>query len=112
MRALQQLASADLLHPFYREMGLQGGPREMLIILACLAGVLLGLTFNVAVLLSVTVAGALAFAFQSQGQGLGAVTVIAVAAVSLHGGYMIGLTGRDMFAQLLARLNIAQSKRV
>jgi hypothetical protein len=91
-------------------MGLQGGPREMLIILACLAGVLLGLTFNVAVLLSVTVAGALAFAFQSQ--GLGAVTVIVVAAVSLHGGYMIGLTGRDMFAQLLARLNIAQSKRV
>jgi hypothetical protein len=95
------------------EMGLRSGPREMLIILACLAGVLLGLTFNVAVLLSVTLAGALAFAFQSQGQGLGAVTAaIVVPAVSLQGGYMIGLTGRDMFAQLRARLNIAQSKRV
>ena len=85
----------------------------MLIILACLAGVLLGLTFNVAVLLSVTLAGALAFAFQSQGQGLGAaIAAIVVPAVSLQGGYMIGLTGRDMFAQLRARLNIAQSKRV
>ncbi|MEY2536792.1 MAG: hypothetical protein QOG67_532, partial [Verrucomicrobiota bacterium] len=43
----------------------------------------------------------------------GAVTAaIVVPAVSLQGGYMIGLTGRDMFAQLRARLNIAQSNRV
>ena len=62
----------------------------MLIILACLAGVLLGLTFNVAVLLSVTLAGAVAFAFQAQGQGLGALTAaIVVPAVSLQGGYIL-----------------------
>jgi hypothetical protein len=85
----------------------------MLIILACLAGVLLGLTFNVAVLFPVTLAGAFAVAFIAQGQGLGAaIAAIVVPAVALHGGYMIGLTGRDMFAQLLARLNIVQSKRV
>jgi hypothetical protein len=85
----------------------------MLIILACLAGVLLGLTCNVAVLFPVTLAGALALAFMAQGQGLGsAIAAIVVPGVALHGGYMIGLTGRGMFAQLLARLNIAQSTRV
>ena len=83
----------------------------MLIILACLAGILLGLTFNVFVLFPVTVAGVLAYAFL--GQGLGAATAaILIPAVSLQAGYMIGLTSRDAFAQLLARLNIAQSRRV
>ena len=46
----------------------------MLIILACLAGILLGLTFNVFVLFPVTIAGVLAYAFLSPGQGLGAAT--------------------------------------
>jgi len=85
----------------------------MLIILACLAGVLLGLTFNVFILFPITLTGALAYAFLSQAQGLGAATAtILIPAVSLQAGYMIGLTGRDIFAQLLVRLNIAQSKRV
>ena len=82
----------------------------MLIILACLTGVLLGLTFNVFVLFPVTIAGALAYLFLSQGQGLGA--AILIPAVSLQAGYIIGLTGRDAFGQILARLNIAHSKRV
>lgn len=85
----------------------------MLIILACLAGVLLGLTFNVLVLFPVTIAGAFAYAILSQEQGLGAViAAILIPAIALQAGYMIGLTGRDTFGQLLARLNIAQSKRV
>lgn len=86
----------------------------MLTILAWLAGVLLGLTFNVFVLFPVTIAGALAYAFlsQGQGQGLGEATgAILIATVSLQAGYMIGLTGRSAFAQILARLNIAQSRR-
>ena len=82
----------------------------MLIILACLTGVLLGLTLNVFVLFPVTIAGALAYLFLSQGQGLG--TAILIPAISLQAGYMIGLTSRDAFGQILARLNIAQSKRV
>jgi hypothetical protein len=82
----------------------------MLIILACLTGVLLGLTFNVFVLFPVTIAGVLAYLFLSQGQGLG--TAILIPAISLQAGYMIGLTSRDAFGQILARLNIAQSKRV
>ena len=85
----------------------------MLIILACLTGVLLGLTFNVFILFPVMIAGILAYAFLSQSQGFGAATAaIVIPAISLQAGYMIGLTGRDTFAQLLARLNIAQSKRV
>jgi hypothetical protein len=85
----------------------------MLIILACLACVLLGLTFNIFVPFPVTIACTLAYAFLSTWQGLGAATEpILIPAVSLQAGYMIGLTGRDVFAQLLARLNSAQSKRV
>ncbi len=85
----------------------------MLIILACLAGVLLGLTFNVLVLFPVTIAGVFAYAILSPEQGLGAaVAAIVVLAIALQAGYMIGLTGRDTLGQLLARLNIAQSKRV
>jgi hypothetical protein len=33
------------------------------------------------------------------------------AAISLQGGYMIGLTARELFGQFIARLNAAQSKR-
>jgi len=85
----------------------------MLIVLACLAGVLLGLTFNVLILFPVTIIGAFAYAILSQEQGLGAAIVaLLVLAVALQAGYMIGLTGRDTLGQLLARLNIAQSKRV
>ena len=37
---------------------------------------------------------------------------ILIPAVASQAGYMMGLTGRRAFGQLLARLNIAQSKRV
>ena len=85
----------------------------MLIILACLAGVLLGLAFNVVVLLPVTLAGALAYAFLPPAEGLAAaIAAFVIPAVSLQAGYMIGLTSRDMVAQLRARLDVAQSKRV
>lgn len=85
----------------------------MLIILACLLGILIGLTMNVLVLLPVMLAGAAAYAYTGQGQGLGDISAaIAVSAVALQAGYFIGLTSREMVAQLRARLNIAQSRRV
>jgi hypothetical protein len=85
----------------------------MLIILACLVGVLIGLTLNVLVLLPVILAGIAAYACAAQGQGLAEMSaVIVISAVSLQAGYFIGLTSRDMVAQLLARLNIAQSRRI
>ena len=85
----------------------------MLLILTCIAGILLGLCFRVTILLPVTVAGAAAYMISSAGQNPGAIIfTIMISSVSLQAGYMIGLTGRDLFTQILARLNIAQSKRV
>jgi uncharacterized membrane protein (UPF0136 family) len=84
----------------------------MLIIFACLAGILLGLIFNVATLLSVILVGAAAYA-ASAGQNQGEIVLaIVVSSISVQAGYMIGLTSRDLFAQILERLNIVQSKQV
>jgi hypothetical protein len=41
-----------------------------------------------------------------------ALLAIVIPAVGLQGGYMIGLTGRDLFDQLLARFSGAESKPV
>lgn len=83
----------------------------MLIVLASLAGILLGLNFNVAVLLPFVVLAAAAYAIVAE-QGAAAVTMaIVILTVAVQGGYIIGLTGREIFAQVLTRLNI-ESKRV
>ena len=85
----------------------------MLIVLASLAGISIGLNFKVVALIPLVLFGAAAYAAMSIEQGPGATTlVIVVGAVSIQGGYIIGLTGRDLFAQILNRLNIVQSKRV
>ena len=111
MRALQQFAAAVLAS--IRKIGRGVGLGKMLIILACLVGVLIGLALNVFVLLPVILAGAAAYACLAQGQGLGEISAaIVMSAVALQGGYFIGLTSREMVAQLRARLNIAQSRRI
>lgn len=85
----------------------------MLIVLASLAGIFVGLNFRVIALLPLILFGGGAYAVLSIEQGAGATALaIAIAAASAQGGYMIGLTGRDLFAQVLTRLNIAQSRRV
>jgi hypothetical protein len=85
----------------------------MLIVLAFLAGIFIGLNFRVVVLLPLILFGAGVYAALSIGQGASATALaIAIAAASLQGGYMIGLTGRDLLAQILTWLNIAQSRRV
>ena len=85
----------------------------MLIIFACFAGIMLGLIFNVAILLPVILVGATAYAAASSGQNpVAIVLAIVILTVSVQAGYVIGLTCRDLFAQILVRLNIVQSKRV
>lgn len=85
----------------------------MLIVVASLAGVIIGLNFKAVTLIPVFLLGIAAYAALSIEHEFGAATLaIVVAAVSIQGGYMIGLTGRDLFAQILTRLNIVQSKRV
>jgi hypothetical protein len=98
--------------PFER-LAVGSGFQEMLIILACIVGVLIGLTLNVFVLLPVILVGIAAYSCVAQGEGLGDMSAaIVVSTVSLQTGYFIGLTSREMVAQLLARLNIAQSRRI
>lgn len=85
----------------------------MLIILACAAGVWLGLNFTVLVLVPGFVAAA-AIEFMFFGHQSASQTLLDLLAIglSLQCGFMIGLTGRDLFVQLKAKLNPAQSKRV
>jgi hypothetical protein len=85
----------------------------MLPILACIAGILLGLYFRVIFLLPVTLAGAGAYAMIFAGQNPKAIIVaIVFSSVCLQAGYMIGLTSRELFSQILVWLNPTQSKRV
>jgi hypothetical protein len=86
---------------------------EMLIILACLAGIVLGLRFNIAVLIPVIFAGALAYTAASAGQYPGSIAIsIVIAVFSLQAGYMIGLTSRNLFAQILEWVNLVPFKRI
>jgi hypothetical protein len=83
----------------------------MLLILASVAGILLGLHLRVIFLLPVTLAGAAAYTMISADQNPGAIIVaIVVSSVCLQAGYMIGLTSRELVAQIFVRLNLTQSK--
>ena len=65
----------------------------MLLILASIAGILLGLIFNVTILLPVIVVGATVYAVSFAGQNPGATLLaIVILSVSVQAGYMIGLT--------------------
>ena len=78
---------------------------------ACLIGGFVGLYFNVFVLVPLTAALAFACCLGAAGQGhLMSATLFNVipAAIGLQGGYMIGLTARDLFG----RSDAAQSKRI
>ncbi len=87
----------------------------MLALFACAAGIYLGLHFNILVLLpfSVLGTGALVFSSWSSGHSLwDSATAMLVPMISVQAGYMLGLTGREAYVNLLARLNIGQSKQV
>jgi len=87
----------------------------MLSLLACGVGVFLGLNFNILVLLPFSLLGAGAFIVSSwaSGQNLFDIAVFVMfPMISLQAGYMLGLTARETYGQLLARLNIGQSKRI
>jgi hypothetical protein len=87
----------------------------MLPLLACCAGVYLGLYFNISVLLPFSVLGAGAYAFSSWSSGqsfLDSASILWFPLLCIQAGYMVGLTAREAYGQLLARLNIGQSKRI
>jgi hypothetical protein len=87
----------------------------MLALLACGAGIFLGLHFNVLVLLPFSILGAGAYLFSSwaAGQGfLDSAAVLLFPMVAVQAGYMVGLTAREAYGQVRARLNTGQSRQI
>ena len=84
----------------------------MLLLIACGAGIYLGLNFNVLALLPFSMAGAFIFSSCSSGRSLFELAgVLLVPLISVQAGFVLGLTARETYGRLLARLNIGQSKR-
>jgi hypothetical protein len=87
----------------------------MLPILACGAGIYVGLHFNVLALLPLSVLGAGAYVVSawSNGQGLlDGLAVVALPIIAVQAGYFLGLTTRPAYSHLRSRLNIRHSERV
>jgi hypothetical protein len=79
--------------------------------LAGAVGALIGLSWSVFALLPVTVVMALMGGTLGLVRGDFDLPSLILAAIGLQGGYMIGLTGRDIFSALISRLQTALPKR-
>ncbi|WP_065751163.1 hypothetical protein [Bradyrhizobium paxllaeri] len=87
----------------------------MLPILACVAGIYVGLHFNILALLPLTVLGAAAYIVSAwaNGQGLlDSITAVLLPILTVQVGYFLGLTSRPAYFHLRSRLNIWHSERV
>lgn len=87
----------------------------MLPILACGAGIYVGLHFNILALLPLSVLGAGAYIVSAwaNGQGLlDSITVVLLPILTVQVGYFLGLTSRPAYLHLRSRLNIRHSERV
>jgi hypothetical protein len=85
------------------------------LIAACLVGIFFGLYCNFLIVIPLTLAVALASGVGAMSHGhtiSEALLAVLISAVSLQGGYMIGLTSRDLLGQVLSRLHVAPSKRI
>lgn len=81
--------------------------RAMLIIFTCLTGAILGLYFSVLLLITVTALGA--GLFLAINGCLGQTSILSLGQLgimiaSFQAGFFVGLTGRPLYAALLARL--------
>ena len=87
----------------------------MLPIIACVAGIYVGLHFNVLALLPLSVLGAGAYVVSAWSNGqdlLDALAVVALPIIAVQAGYFLGLTTRPAYSHLRARLSIRHSERV
>ena len=87
----------------------------MLPILACGAGIYVGLHFNILALLPLSVFGAGAYIVSAwaDGQGLlDSLAAVALPLITVQVGYFLGLTTRPAYLHLRSRLNIRHSERV
>jgi hypothetical protein len=85
----------------------------MLLFIACAAGIYLGLYFNILSLLPFFALAASAYVFSCwiSGQSVFGSADLLIFFVAIQAGYMLGLTAREPYGQVLARLN-SPSKRV
>ncbi|WFU18745.1 hypothetical protein [Bradyrhizobium sp. CB3481] len=86
----------------------------MLPILACGAGIYVGLHFNVLALLPLSVLGAGAYIISAwaNGQGmLDGLAAVALPIIAVQLGYFLGLTTRPAYLHLRSRFNIRHSER-
>jgi hypothetical protein len=84
----------------------------MFLLLACSAGIFLGLFFNVLVLLPVSLTGGVIIIFLNLSAGLSFYANLGDLLFPLilcQAGYMLGLTCRDAYGHILARVHAAQS---
>jgi hypothetical protein len=87
----------------------------MLPLIACIAGCYLGLNFSILAVLPFSVLGAGAYILSPLAAGqnwLDTVTILLLPIMSIQAGYIVGLTAREPYGQLLERLNIGQSKQI
>jgi nitric oxide reductase large subunit len=87
----------------------------MLPILACGAGIYVGLHFNVLALLPLSVLGAGAYVVSAWSNGqslLDGLAVVALPIIAVQAGYFLGLTTRPAYFYLRSRLSIRHSERV
>jgi hypothetical protein len=86
----------------------------MLLLLACGIGIYLGLNFGVLVLLPLSFIGAGIFlvSFYSGSELSDAFGGVLLPLFSTQVAYMLGLTARSTFGQVLRRLNVVQSSRI
>jgi hypothetical protein len=86
----------------------------MLPILACGAGIYVGLHFNILALLPLSILGAGAYIVSAWagGQGLlDSIAVVLLPVITVQVGYFLGLTTRPAYLHLRSRLNIRHSER-
>jgi hypothetical protein len=87
----------------------------MLPLVACAAGIYLGLHFNILAVLPFSILGAGAFIVSGWASGqslLESASILLFPMILVQAGYMLGLTTRETYRQLLGRMNIGQSRRI
>ena len=87
----------------------------MLPLLACVAGIFLGLNFRVLILLPTSVVFAAIFIFHNMASDLrfyAHIGDLLVPLILAQAGYMLGLVGRETYAQIMARFQAPQSNRI
>jgi hypothetical protein len=87
----------------------------MLPILACGAGIYVGLHFNILALLPLSVLGAGAYIVSAWANGqslLDGAAIVLLPLIAAQVGYFLGLTTRPAYLHLRSRLNIRHSERV